>query len=210
MKNRFYLGNTSHPPLDTYQIPDILSPNNSVLVDIGSCRGDFMDAYRDKFQECFAFEASYENASFINKRIVEENWENCVVFNLAVCGKSKEFIDLLSSDSGDAGSNSVLGGSTHRNTKQRAYTIDFNDIFEFLNVDKIDLLKMDCEGCEYLSLFDARLENVKIICMELHHWENFVDQKEKLKNHILKTHDIFSGGSSKGHENITFILKESK
>jgi|14BtaG_2_1085337.scaffolds.fasta_scaffold06021_2 FkbM family methyltransferase len=209
MKNRFYLENSTYPIVDTYKFSISDNPeDNAILVDIGSCRGDFLALHKDKFAECFAFEASYENASLINKRIYEENWENCAVFNLAVSDKTGDIVSLKKADSGDAGSNSIIGGSTHNGLSQNAYTIKFNDIFEFLQIEEIDLLKMDCEGCEYVALGDADLSNIKIICMELHNWEGFTDELPKLKNKILITHDIYheKGG---GHQIITFVRKEA-
>ena len=187
-KNRFYLQNKSYPKLDNYSIKISESEKLEILVDIGSCKGDFMNKYRNNFAECFAFEASYENAALINNRIYSENWDNCAVFNLAVSDTTGEIITLMGADSADAGSNSIIGGSTHNSKKQNVYSIKFDDIFTFLGIEQIDLLKMDCEGCEYKALENADLSKVKIICMELHCWEGIEDKKQTLAKKILETH----------------------
>ena len=192
--------------MDSHLIPEIKEKLN-FLVDIGSCKGDFMRAYKDKFIECFAFEASYENASLINKTIVDEHWENCAVFNLAVCDKTGEVITLHASDCGDSGSNSILGGSTHNKNKQNVFTISIDDIFKLLDIEEIDMLKMDCEGCEYSSLLTSDLSRIKILCMELHRWENVENKFDLLKSHILKTHDVYSSYTN-GHEVVTYIRKD--
>ncbi len=51
-------------------------------------------------------------------------------------------------------------------------TITIQDLFEDFNIQKIDFLKIDCEGCEYETLFNTRNEyfqKIKKIAMEIHY-----------------------------------------
>ena len=193
MKNRFYLGNSAYPDLDNYKVPfdSRQSLWGEVMVDVGSCKGDFLKKHHERFTECFAFEASYENAIYIAQRIQEEEWNNCVVFNHAVAGKTGEIRTLYACDSKDRGSSSIIGGSSHNGNQHNVLTINYEDIFKFLNVEEISLLKVDCEGCEYEFLLNVDLTKVNVMCLEIHDWEGKSDLQESLINHIEKTHETF-------------------
>lgn len=202
-KFRSLYDNYTFPPVDNYVIPENIG--NNVLVDIGGCKGEFTENNRNKFSECFIFEASYENASHINKTILEKNWTNTAVFNLAVSDKTGQILKLYQNEN-DRGSGSTIGGSTHQEKYTNVYSIAFNDILSFLDIKNIDLLKIDCEGAEHIFLPTSNLESVDVICLELHDWEGYSDNVVNIENHILKTHTLIhtKGG---GHKLQTYKRK---
>lgn len=195
--------NFTFPKVDNYHLPDDIK--GDVLVDIGGCKGEFTETYKDKFNECFIFEASYENSSFINKKILEDEWTNTSVFNLAVSDITGDIVKLYANNR-DRGSGSIIGGSTHTGNYTNVFTIDFNNIFNFLGIEQIDLLKIDCEGGEYKFLPSSNLEKVNMICIELHAWEGYADKIDDLQNHILTTHDLIYN-ADKGHRIQTYKRK---
>jgi len=196
----------SWPKVDGYKIPRGTLDGKHILVDIGGCRGEFTERYKKHFDECFIFEASFENASFINKRIIDEGWTNTAVFNLAVSDTTGDILKLYSNHN-DRGSGSILGGSTHLENYTNVLSITFNDILKLLNVPKIDLLKIDCEGAEHKFVTCSNFENVDIICIELHAWEGCVDNMINVENHLLKTHHLYDQYMHAGHKIQTYKRK---
>lgn len=56
--------------------------------------------------------------------------------------------------------------------------IDIDNVFNVINKDRIDLLKIDIEGAEYELLDSASFRNnaarIKLLCIEFHHrWDEF-------------------------------------
>jgi hypothetical protein len=49
-----------------------------------------------------------------------------------------------------------------RQEKEHAIPIQVVDFFQAIGTQKIDLLKLDCEGSEYSILMDSRFEKLKI------------------------------------------------
>lgn len=107
MLNRFYLGNLpTYPDLGSYLVPDGIT--KKIMVDMGSCGGEFLLKYADQFEECFAFEASYENFINIVESLKKNHLDNCAVFNLAAADVSGPFMKLNKAPSGERGSSSFI------------------------------------------------------------------------------------------------------
>lgn len=141
-----------------------------VVVDIGGNIGTFT-VYAGtvcKASRILVFEPFPENFTML-KRNVEENklnMVNCV--NEAISktrGRQRFRLDPV-----DPGSHS-LAGEADIGTMIEVQCCPFSDIFERFGIDRIDYLKLDCEGGEY-DIFDEStaplLRRVKQISMEYH------------------------------------------
>ena len=73
---------------------------------------------------------------------------------------------------------------------QECETISLNDIFDTLEIDRIDYLKIDCEGSEYEILENFNnYEKVTMIALELHGTQN-VSRKKKLLQRLEKYYNF--------------------
>ena len=109
-----------------------------------------------------------------------------------MAGKTGEIRTLHADDSKDRGSSSIVPISSHNGNQQNVFTINYEDIFKFLNVEEISLLKVDCEGSEYEFLLNSDLTKVNVICIEIHNWEGKSHLQQSLIDHIEKTHETLS------------------
>jgi len=73
--------------------------------------------------------------------------------------------------------------------------ITLKDIFELNGLDRIDVLKMDCEGEEYailLNTSDRYLKKIDRICMEYHDYLSTNYNHQDMINHLSKLgYDVF-------------------
>ncbi len=72
--------------------------------------------------------------------------------------------------------------------------INFKNFIDEYCIDKIDFLKMDCEGCEYLIFIEENLNylknNVKKISCEIHLDGAQFDNNKRTKDYFRKFRDI--------------------
>ena len=73
---------------------------------------------------------------------------------------------------------------------KRSHIRALNDIFDLIKVDRINYLKIDCEGSEYeiFKNFDS-YDKIDFIAMELHDFYGF-ECKRKLIEKMHRTHHI--------------------
>ena len=143
-----------------------------VVVDIGAHIGIFTlyAAHHAKNGKIYSFEPAEDNFRLLKENIRINNFRNVEVFNKAVGGKKGKLIFFVS-QTRNKGQNSMykLGES------QKEITVDKISFRDFLKkLEKIDFLKMDCEGAEYdilLSLNKTELNKIKKISMEYHNYE---------------------------------------
>jgi FkbM family methyltransferase len=145
-----------------------------VCIDIGSNVGAFtyFVASNDMYEEVYAFEPSQEThrTSVAILGQLGALKKDVEVVNLAVTGKSGDKFFLHANPSGRSGDASLIepeGGSTQ---KELVTTISLDDIIEKIGKDRIDFIKMDCEGAELDILYHCEnLSKVSIIMAECHH-----------------------------------------
>ena len=135
---------------------------NDIVVDIGACVGSFTYSILDKNPEhCWVIEPVMGNF----KTLYQNLKHNQVSFISAAISDEKE-IENSWYDSAN-----ISKGIT------------FKYFIENYCIDRIDFLKTDCEGCEYLIFTDENLEyiknNVKKIVGEFH--LDSTDKKEKFR-----------------------------
>lgn len=153
--------------------------NEPTIIDVGAHIGSFSVFMAIKFDNAkvFAFEPNPDNFELLHENIEINRLENKIFpFEVAVDseeGNRAKF--YLHPD--NLGMHSLL----YRKPKSPRYeqkkriieveTISLKEIFEKNRISKCDLLKMDCEGCEYNVLYGTPkdiLEKIKIITIECH------------------------------------------
>lgn len=142
--------------------------NGDVVVDIGFNYGIFsLGALYNGASKIYGFEPNKHVYNLIKDNFPHQN--KVFLYDVAIGGKNQK---ILFKPSEHTLSSSILDEVT--DGIDQAYEVQcFNiyDFFKFHNINKIDLLKIDCEGAEY-QIFDALPDdyfyNIKKIHVEFH------------------------------------------
>jgi FkbM family methyltransferase len=160
--------------------------SDSVVFDVGGYKGDFAFNIYEKFKcKVYIFEPV---ESFYNS-IVERfsNNDNIFVFKYGLSGAdSCEDISII----GDASSLYKQGHKT-----EKIQIRETAKVIEELNIDKIDLIKINIEGGEYPLLFHCigkKLVNkMRDIQVQFHSFADYAPPKRDLiQQYLQKTHYI--------------------
>ena len=153
---------------DIYNIKKIRKKNIETILDIGAHSGFFSLHCRNNFplSNIHAYEPNPLLSSVITKNLLSQRIE---VFFEAV-GNVKGKVEIV------AGTDSVLS-KTKLSPKGNVKLIPFQQCINRLG-GRIDLLKFDCEGCEWDITKDFKsLKNVRYLTMEYH---LFISKQKKL------------------------------
>jgi FkbM family methyltransferase len=164
--------------LEEIWINNVYTPNkfviheNDVIVDIGAQKGFFsIFAGINNNVKVYSFEPEPLNFSFLQENVKLNGLEkNIFIFNLAVAknsGKKRLFID-----ESNTGGHSMF---TKTGNFLNVNCITLPEIMESHKLNKINLLKMDCEGAEYEILFNTEekfFKKIDKIVMEAHEFDN--------------------------------------
>ena len=154
---------------------DELLNDEIVIVDLGSCKGEFVDEMSRlfKIKKAILVEANPTNFKEL------KNKENYILYNKAISDKSNQVIEFYEDV------NSPYNGSILFNyfngIKHQIQTISLDDIIEENNLSYIDILKVDIEGSEYdimPNISDDAYSKIKQITIEFH---DFIDSELKIK-----------------------------
>ena len=133
---------------------------NRVVIDIGSFIGDTAIKKKKNGAEVYAFDPVKKNYEFSLKiRELNPSLKDKIhFFNYGVSDKTGKLL-IDSMDSTD----------DYRNVED-SYEVDIITIEDILNENDIkpDILKMDCEGCEYNIILNTDLSDFKDIIFEHH------------------------------------------
>lgn len=140
---------------------------NSVIVDIGSHRGQFIDFFKN--YNCYIY--SYEPVKTFYDDIKSKENEKIKIFNFAVWKEDNEDIEIF-----EYGISSSLYKQSGRNfhnrrlkSKNIVKTISINTILD--SMEKVNLLKINVEGSELEIMKAISIENIKKcdqICIQTH------------------------------------------
>lgn len=162
-----------------------------IAVDIGANVGGFCIPNSHLFDVIYAFEPYKPNLHLITAALKHLNIKNVKVFSQAVHSKSGETLRLRTPNFTCSGDITCLTKEGFKEVGETCDTISLDSIMKILKIEKIDYLKMDCEGSEYdiLENFD-NLDKVDVLGLEIH-GASILKRKVDLLKQIEKTHDIF-------------------
>ncbi len=161
---------------------------NDIVVDIGAHIGYFtlFAAKRSKDGKVFAFEPSKKSFSLFKKNIKINNYKNIISEEIAIAKiKGKQILYL---DKNNEISNTIYKQQESLDEKE-INTITLQNIFEKYKIEKIDFLKMDCEGAEFEIVMNTPsiiLDKIQKISMEIH--EEIVPYTKEIMMKRLKKH----------------------
>jgi len=155
----------------------------SIVFDLGSFRGEFLDNVYNKNNTYYLFEINLRNFNFLKEKY--KNYKNVYIFPYGLGPDN-----LKGFSSGDG-----AGGKFLNNKKGQILIRKFDDFCKSNKIRKIELLKINIEGAEYdlVKFLDHInfLSNINYIQVQPHDFEeNSLDLI--LENHRLlsKTHDL--------------------
>lgn len=154
---------------------------SDVIIDIGAHIG-FFTLYVSRFCKngsVFCFEPVKENYELLSYNVNLNRIKNVKTFHKAVADKSEVVRVYLNSD---AAAHSIFAkGSSYEEVE----SISLKEILDSNKIETCNLLKMDCEGSEYIilnSLPDKYFERIHKIVMEYH----LVIEKPELIQDLIK------------------------
>jgi FkbM family methyltransferase len=200
---------------DFYNITEVLKnvPQKPLIIDIGANIGLFEALILSKRPEAdiLAYEPFEDNVRLL-KNMMNNNpsyLNNVKVFQKAVSDKDNEEINLYVKHSeGQSSIASIYEDFDPRNKNMTTVTTTtLEAIVNSNKIDKIDILKMDCEGAEYPILYSTPpsiLKRIKLLLIEVHDLDN------KDKNYLSLSTFLSSSGfkikSNKTNNGCYYIL----
>jgi len=161
-----------------YDIQNI--KNKNIIVDVGANAGDFSIFLSKDAKKIFAFEPVPKIYDRLTENIKLNKIKHIIAYNFGIHAKKTTLkIEVPKQDG--CSKISVNGNTTIK-------TITWDDLYKLIGSPKaIDLLKIDCEGCEYSLLNNPNiLYYVKEIRMELHLFNSKDIEKSNLFLALLK------------------------
>jgi len=159
-----------------YFFPDKLNPK--VIFDIGGNIGITSIYLASIFPDAkiYTFEPLPDNFEILTKNI--QKYDNIEAFNIGLGSKNGNFKVYLSDDSENFGGVSFFPDPT--GNKSDSYIScevkNINEMIEKLNIESIDLIKIDTEGAEHdilMAIHEKIIRNVSWITGELHGNQDF-------------------------------------
>jgi FkbM family methyltransferase len=191
--------------------------NMSNFVEIGSRDGHDTNTIKTIFNlresDCYIFEAHPDCYQSIVNTYPSFNTFNCAVSNET---KPIEFNAGIVGIEPNIGVSSVLDMTTD-GFKSNRITVDgwrFDDICDNIGLSEIDCLKLDVEGYTYevLESFGLMLGRVKVLQIEMEHYEAWKGQKlyEEIKTFMTDNDfiEVFFIRHSYGQSDALFINKK--
>lgn len=155
-----------------YESNSVQIQNGWTVVDVGAGIGDFaiFVAHGHPKSKIFAFEPFKESYMLMKENITLNSVKNVVSFPMAI-GINSEEMTLVTT--GEAVQHTTINSVT---PDENAFTVkvqgvSLHDAFQLAGITNCDLLKIDCEGCEFdilLNADEAILQRIGHISLEYH------------------------------------------
>lgn len=180
-----------------YDFTNIDFKDGDIVIDIGANVGmvSILLAKKFPFLKIYSFEPLKENYDNLLKNIELNNIPEGIITaeNKAVT-KDGRLINMSINSSNKGGSSTADVISTNSiMTKENCQieSITLEEIFKKYNINKLKLLKIDCEGSEYEILYNANiniLNNIENLIGEFHENKDLTDEYDidKLCDYVSK------------------------
>jgi len=171
-----FYGHTDRRAIDETFIHEDYNPwgfelkKSDVVVDVGGFIGDYSLYASKRARKIFTFEPLPENLEMLKINLNLNKSKNIKLYEMAMSGKTGK-IQFYQEDKKHLGSSSTFKELCAEPTEIEVKSISFNDFIRQENLQRIDFLKMDCEGAEYeifRKLSKENLKKIKKIAMEYH------------------------------------------
>lgn len=141
---------------------------NDIVIDVGAHIGIFSTfaAFYAKKGLVYSFEPLKENFYLLEKNVKINKLKNIKFFNKGL-GKKQKFVKLYIFENKASNSTKIF---ENKNNYVLICLVELKKIIDKIN-KKINLLKIDCEGCEYEVLFNlpsSYFEKIDKIVLEFH------------------------------------------
>lgn len=188
--------------LEEYKQKGFEIKNNHIVIDIGAHIGLFT-LYASQFcksGKIYCFEPVPENFKLLSENLILNKIQNVIAKQCAISNKSG-YVKIYLNE--DASGNSMHVSGTE---SVQAESISLKDVIDNNNLNRIDYLKIDCEGEEYEiinSLPVSYFDMIQNMCIEYH----FADERPLLiKDLIQKISSLSYTTSSRSiSESIGFL-----
>jgi len=150
------------------------------IIDVGCQIGVFSSVAASRFKDCkvLSFEIDSENFKIAESNL--SKFENCKVYNSAVCGKNS-VLGYRKNHKNTGGNKAVFKGSDSYISEVESpaeevfpipNSINLEQVLNDNKIDEVDFLKMDCEGSEHEIIphlvESGLLKKIKNLSLELH------------------------------------------
>ena len=160
--------------------------NNSIVVDVGSYKGEFIEKLNKRHQPIIhAIEPIEEFNDYLSKKF--QNYPNIIIHKFGILDKTKKVtISKL-------GAGSSIYDRKEGASKELISLVSMSEFMKNEKLDQIDLLYLNIEGSEYQLLNhmieNNLIENVKHLQIQFHNYlENATLERRKLRRVLKKTH----------------------
>jgi len=182
--------------LDDCYVRDLTLPLNPVVIDVGGFIGDFSlyAVKRLKARRVIVCEPSPRNWALLLKNIANNGFEDRIVpVNQAVTDGGNAMMNI---DAPDECQCMVSAYCSNEQTLSTVTGISLGQLFRDHALERVDLLKIDCEGGEYAILESAPsdvLSRIRNIVFEYHEidgwWAKLDSVKQRLRRqgYVLHT-----------------------
>jgi FkbM family methyltransferase len=157
-----------------YVTKELQINKTDTVVDIGAHKGYFsiFAANLAKNGKVYAFEPTEKNFDFLKKNISLNHKKNVYPYKLGIASKKSK--RKIYEYSNQAGGISLIREWFGESDSVKAYNIEcitMEDLFTKCKIDRINFLKLDCEGSEHEILFNTPskfMKRIDKIGMEYH------------------------------------------
>jgi FkbM family methyltransferase len=166
-------------------------------VDIGANVGAFSYYASNHFENVFSYEAVKQTYQVAKDNL--QKIKNVKLYNLAVSEMAGQEVKIAPHESGLSGDSSIYCVKEN-GPFEVVQSVDLDKIFLDNSIDRIDYLKVDCEGSEYPFLMNKNLSKIDFLAIEIHevppnpikkieellaHFDKFFTLCYKLGDHVL-------------------------
>lgn len=167
--------------------PLLTKINPEIIVDVGANIGATSAFFSISYPKAqiYSFEPTIMNYSLLKKNM--KNFDNVSIFNKGAHEHRRTQKIYLDNDMG--GRNSIYQSWTNTSRFEEVELINLADFFKSEDIKKIDILKIDTEGCEVpiLKTLKSFYQSLSVVYLE-YHTEN---DKVEIVNMMEQSHFVF-------------------